>query len=64
MKYYIDRDKLRLELFKRNMTQEQVAKYLNIDRVSFNNKLNKRTFFNEEEICKLKNKFGKSIFFN
>lgn len=66
MKYLIDRVELLEIMHQNHLTQEDVAKCLGISRVSFNKKIrfsNSPTFFTEDEIVKLKEMFGRSIFF-
>lgn len=58
----INREKLKEKMHLTHMTQQGLAVYLDISRQSVINKLKKGKDFTEDEMVKLKSKFGKSIF--
>ena len=59
---FINREKLKEKMYLNHMTQQELAVYLDISRQSVINKLTKGKDFTEDEMVKLKSKFGKSIF--
>lgn len=59
----INRDKLRGCMAEQRTTQEEIADFLGITRASMNNKMTRKTDFNEKEITLLRKKFGDIIFF-
>lgn len=46
--------KLKAAIVERGLTQEKLADALGIARVTFNNKVNGKTFFTEDELTKIK----------
>lgn len=48
---------LKMELFKKNITLEEIAKYLNIHRNSVSNKINGHNSFSIEEASKLQQRY-------
>lgn len=58
----INRDKIRGIMAEKRLTQEDVSDYLGISRASFNYKMTCKVEFTEEEIAKLRNRFGDIIF--
>ena len=58
----INREKLKEKMYLSHCTQQKLADYLDISRQSVINKLKKGKDFTEDEMVKLKSKFGKSIF--
>lgn len=46
--------KLKAAIVEQGMTQEKLADALGIARATFNNKLNGKTFFTEDELMKMK----------
>jgi plasmid maintenance system antidote protein VapI len=48
---------LRMELFKNNITLEELSKYLNLHRNSISNKVNGHSSFSIEEASKIQKKY-------
>ena len=49
-----DSKKLKAAIVEQGLTQEKLADKLGIARVTFNNKLNGKTYFTEDELMKMK----------
>lgn len=61
---YVNREKLRRELFAKDVSVTDLAKKLGITRQSFYIKLKGKRDFREDEIVVLGEIFGKGIFFD
>lgn len=61
---YVNREKLRRELFAKDVSVTDLAKKLGITRQSFYIKLKGKRDFKEDEIVILEGIFGKGIFFD
>lgn len=62
IKKIVDRDKLKVEMLKKKMTQEEVAQMLGISRASLSSKMIYRSEFDEAQLYVLYKNFGPSIF--
>lgn len=49
-----DSQKLKAAIVEQGLTQEKLADALGITRVTFNNKVNGKTYFTEDELMKMK----------
>ena len=59
----VNREKLKEKMYLIHWGHQELANFLDISRQSVINKLTKGGDFTEEEMTKLKSKFGSSIFF-
>ena len=60
---FINRGRLKGEMFNKNVKTKDLAEALNITRQQMTNKLNGKSRFLEEEIKYLRDIFGNEIFF-
>ncbi len=62
IKKIVDRDKLKLEMTKKKLNQEDLAKILGISRSNFASKMTYVSEFDEAQLYVLYKTFGQSIF--
>ena len=55
-----DSKKLKAAIVEQGLTQEKLADALGIARATFNNKLNGKTYFTEDELMKMKSELNLS----
>ena len=60
---FVNRNELKAQLVRNNMTASDLAKFLGISRQSLSLRMTSKSDFTEKELKVMKDKFGEVIFF-